>query len=105
MEGILAHLEESPWAGSPSRSRDPRARGEGLVALYKDGPVFEAVVFDAEGQSRPDWAAALVRRPLRSRRVPAERMREPAWAPLVRALAAHLDPSRRPAALAAVILG
>ena len=67
--------------------------------------MFDAVVIDAEGQSHPDWAAALVRRPLRSRRVPAERLRDGDWAPLVRQLAAHLDLSRRPAALAAVILG
>jgi hypothetical protein len=63
------------------------------------------VLIDAEGQARPDWAAALVRRPLRSRRAAPERMQDPAWAPLVRQLAARLDRTRRPAALAAVILG
>jgi hypothetical protein len=85
--------------------RIPDARGLALLALYQDGPVFDAVVLDAEGQSRPDWAAALVRRPLRSRRVPAERMHDPLWAPLVRKLGARLDRRRSPAALAAVILG
>jgi ATP-dependent helicase HepA len=106
VEGVLAHLEESPLGRvAVLHVGLPGASGFGLLALYKDGPVFDAVLIDAEGQARPDWAAALVRRPLRSRRVPAERMGDPAWAPLIRALAAHLDPSRRPAALAAVILG
>jgi ATP-dependent helicase HepA len=106
VEGVLAHLEESPLGRvTVLHVGIPEARGLALLALYKDGPVFEAVVLDAEGQARPDWAAALVRRPLRSRRVPAERMHDPAWAPLVRRLAARLDRGRRPAALAAVILG
>jgi hypothetical protein len=37
--------------------------------------------------------------------VRAERTRDPAWAPLIRKLAAHLDLTRRPTALAAVIVG
>ena len=103
---MLAHLEESPLGRvSVLHVGIPGARGFGLLALYKDGPVFDAVVIDAEGQARSDWAAALVRRPLRSRRVPAERMHDPDWAPLVREISARLDPSRRPVALAAVILG
>jgi ATP-dependent helicase HepA len=106
VEGVLAHLEESPLGRvGVLHVGIPGARGFALLALYKEGPVFDAVVIDAEGRPRPDWAAALVRRPLRSRRVPAERMRDADWAPLVRQLAAHLDLSRRPAALAAVILG
>jgi hypothetical protein len=103
---VLAHLEESPLGRvAVLHVGIGGAPGFGLLALYKDGPVFEAVLIDAEGRTRPDWAAALVRRPLRSRRVPAERLFDPDWAPLVRRLAARLDHSRRPAALAAVILG
>jgi hypothetical protein len=67
--------------------------------------VFDAVVIDADGHPRPDWAAALARRPLRSRRVPAERMRDPAWAPLIHRLADRLDRTRQPVALAAVMIG
>ena len=106
VEGVLAHLEESPLGRvTVLHVGIPDARGLALLALYKDGPVFDAVVLDAEGKPRPDWAAALVRRPLRSRRVPPERMHDPLWAPLVRKLAARLDRRRSPAALAAVILG
>ena len=106
VEGVLAHLEEAPL-GRVAVLHVAMAglRGFGLLALYREGPVFEAVVVDAEGQMRPEWAAALARRPLRSRRVRAERMRDPAWAPLIRKLAAHLDGTRRPTALAAVIVG
>jgi ATP-dependent helicase HepA len=106
VEGVLAHLEESPLGRvTVLHVGLGGATGFGLLALYKDGPVFDAVVIDAEGQARPDWAAALVRRPLRSRRVPAERMRDPAWAPLVQKLAERLDRTRRPAALAAIMIG
>jgi ATP-dependent helicase HepA len=106
VEGVLAHLEESPLGRvAVLHVAIGGARGFGLLALYKEGPVFEAVVVDSEGQVRPDWAAALARRPLRSRRVRAERMRDPGWAPLIRKLAAHLDRTRRPTALAAVLIG
>jgi ATP-dependent helicase HepA len=106
VEGMLAHLEDSPLGRvAVLHVGLGVATGFGLLALYKDGPVFDAVVIDADGQPRPDWAAAVVRRPLRSRRVPAERMRDPAWAPLVHRLAESLDRTRRPAALAAVIIG
>ena len=32
-------------------------------------------------------------------------VREPAWAPAIRRMAAGLDPARRPVALAAVVIG
>jgi hypothetical protein len=67
--------------------------------------VFEAVVVDAGGRLRPDWAAALRRRPLRTRRPPPGLLREPGWAAAVRRMAEGLDPARRPVALAAVVVG
>ncbi len=80
-------------------------KGVGLLALYKDGPAFEAVALDAAGRPRSDWAEALARRPLRTRRVPAGLLREPGWETAIRRLAAGLDPGRRPVALAAVVVG
>jgi hypothetical protein len=79
-------------------------KGLGLLALYKDGPAFEAVVVDASGRPRPEWASALRRRPLRTRHPPNALLREPAWAATIRRMAARLDPARRPAALAAVVV-
>ena len=70
VEGILAHFEESAL-GRVARFEVEigQERGEGLVAVYKDGPVFEVVVIDAAGRARPDWAAAFRQRPLRARPV------------------------------------
>jgi hypothetical protein len=80
-------------------------RGFGLLALYKSGPVFETMVVDAEGRVRPDWAAVLRRRPLPARRLPVDLVRGPTWGPTVRRLGGLLDTSRRPVALAGVVVG
>jgi hypothetical protein len=80
-------------------------KGLALLALYKDGPAFEAVVVDATGRLRPDWAGTLTRRPLRTRRVPPALLHEPGWGPAIRRMAEALDPARRPVALAAVVVG
>jgi ATP-dependent helicase HepA len=106
VEGVLAHLEESPLGRVAVLDVTiGEEKALGLVALYKEGPVFEAVAVDAEGTSRPDWAACLRRRPLRTRRVAPGRMRDPRWAAAVRRMAAALDPARRPVAVAAVLVG
>jgi ATP-dependent helicase HepA len=106
VEGILAHLEEA------SRGRVAvlgiqvgQERGFGLLALYKDGPAFEAVVIDEEGRPRANWAAALRRHPLRTRRVRPEIVEDPAWSGRIRRMGERLDSSRRPVALAAVVVG
>jgi ATP-dependent helicase HepA len=106
VEGVLAHLEDSPLGRvSVLRVTLGPEKGLGLLALYKDGPSFEAVALDAEGRPRPRWAAALARRPLRTRRVPAALVREPGWESAIRRMATGLDPARRPVALAAVVIG
>jgi ATP-dependent helicase HepA len=105
VEGLLAHLEESPLGRAAVLGVAMGAeKGLGLLALYKDGPAFEAVVVDASGRPRPEWAGALRRRPLRTRHPPNALLREPAWAATIRRMAARLDPARRPAALAAVVV-
>jgi ATP-dependent helicase HepA len=104
VEAILAHLEETPSGRVAVLDvAIGRERGFGLLALYKDGPAFEAVVVDEEGRERPAWAAALRRRPLRTRRGNAEKVaQEPGWSARIARVAAFLDSSRRPVALAAV---
>jgi len=105
VEGVLAHLEDAP-TGRVAVLRvalgDPT--GLGLLALYKDGPAFEAVAVDSSGRRRPEWAKALRERPLRTRRVPPETARQPGWDAAVRRMAEALDPARRPVALAALIV-
>jgi ATP-dependent helicase HepA len=106
VEGVLAHLDESPLGRvAVLRVAIGAEKDLGLLALYKDGPVFEAVTVDAGGRLRPDWAATLRRRPLRTRRLPPGLRREPGWAAAIRRMAAALDPARRPVALAAVVVG
>ena len=107
---MLAHLEESR-RGRVAVLRVERGeeKGFGLLAVYKDGPTFEAVVVDGAGGPRPDWAAPFRHHPLRTQWVGPERLREivhaPEWASTVRRLGSFLDPTRRPVALAAVFVG
>jgi ATP-dependent helicase HepA len=106
VEGVLAHLDESPLGRVGALLlAAPGERGLGLLALYKDGPSFEAVALDAGGRSRPDWARALSQRPRRATRVPDERLRAPEWAATLRRLGALLDPARRPVALVGLVVG
>jgi ATP-dependent helicase HepA len=106
VEGLLAHLDESPLGRvAVLRVAIGAEKGLGVLAFYKDGPTFEAAALDTAGRPRPDWAAALRRRPLRTRRVPPGLLREPGWPAAIRRMAAALDPARRPVALAAVLLG
>jgi ATP-dependent helicase HepA len=106
VEGVLAHLEESALGRvSVLRVAIGADAGRGLLALYKDGPSFEAVAVDEAGRLRPEWAAALRRRPLRTRRGAVDSLREPGWPDAIRRMAAALDPARRPVALAALVVG
>jgi ATP-dependent helicase HepA len=105
VEGVFAHVDDSPL-GRVTRFHVEIAgqRGEGLVAIYKDGPAFEIVAFDSTGRARPDWATALRRRPLRPRRVNDDAAQTREWRAMVRRLAGRLDPSRRPHAVAAIVI-
>jgi ATP-dependent helicase HepA len=106
VEGILAHLEDaSSGRVAVLHIAADGATGRGLLALYKDGPTFEAIVVDERGTPRPEWSALATRRPLRTRRVPPETWQRPDWAPLIRRIAAALPAGRRPVALAALIVG
>jgi ATP-dependent helicase HepA len=104
VEGIFAHFEESPM-GRVARFELEAGfeRGLGLVAIYKEGPEFEVVVFDTSGRPRPDWAAALRRRPLHARPATFAEV-DSAWADVARRLGARLDATRKPHALAVVVV-
>ena len=106
VEGVLAHLEESPLGRvGVVHVAIGSASGRGLVAFYKDGPRFEAVAVDEAGRPRPEWAAALRTRPLRTRRIAPETLRAPGWAAAIRRMATGLDPARRPVMLVALLVG
>jgi ATP-dependent helicase HepA len=107
VEGVLAHLAESPLGRVAVLPAALGAeRGLALLAIYKDGPVFEAVAIDATGQERPDWAPALRRRLVeRTDRNIGQDVGGPEWSEAIRRLAAFLPAGRRPVAVAAVIVG
>jgi ATP-dependent helicase HepA len=105
VEGIFAHYEESA-IGRVARFEVTIAeeRGEGLMAIYKDGPDFELLVFDSAGEARPDWAAAFRQRPLGIRPVAGKLLEDRNWMRMVRQLGERLDPARRPHAVAAIVV-
>jgi hypothetical protein len=105
VEGIFAHYEDAA-IGRVARIQIAigGSRGEGLVAIYKDAAGFDVIALDATGRERREWATAIRDQRLTVQRVTdtPDRMRD--WIPLVRRLGAHLDPSRRPYALAAIVV-
>jgi ATP-dependent helicase HepA len=106
VEGLLAHLEDGPQGRVAAlRVAIGREEGFGLLALYKDGPGFEAHVVDDAGRARKDWARVIGARPLRASPVPSTVLREPGWTARVRRLGALLDSRRQPLAVAAIVVG
>jgi hypothetical protein len=105
VEGVFAHFEDSPLGRVACLEivAGPE-RGEGLVAIYKDGPTLEIVAVDDIGRARADWADAFQQRPFRGRRVNIEDRDRDKWAAFIRRLSSVLDPSRRPVAVAAVVV-
>ena len=105
VEGIFAHFDES------ARGRVARfeieigeERSEGLVALYKDGPVFEVIAIDSTGRARHDWAAAFRQRRVHARPIADEPVEDQNWRRMVRRLGPLLEPARRPHAIAAIVV-
>ncbi len=103
VEGILAHYEESAL-GRAVRFEIKMGQeiSAGLVAIYKDGRAFEVVAIDVSGTARPEWAAAVLRRPIVVRPVIGEAAKDQDWRTMVRRLGAQLDPTRRLHAVAAI---
>lgn len=107
VEGILAEIEDGPLGRTAVLHLEAGGdRGFGLVAIYKNGPLFEAIAVDLDGTPRPAWAAAVRRRPLRTRRVKPEALTsQPGWAQMIRRMAAATGRPERPVAVAAVLVG
>jgi hypothetical protein len=106
VEGVFAHFEENA-RGRVARVQIEigRERGDGLVAIYKEGLDYEIVAFDAAGDARPDWAAAFRQRPMRVRGLRDDRSGDRPWMQTARALTERLDASRRPYAVASIVVG
>ena len=104
VEGLLAHFEDDP-KGRVARLevQIPGEAGLGLVAIYKDGPRFDARAFDADGRERQAWADAFLRRPLRAARMNPIDAAENDWPALVTRLASRMG-DRSPYAVAAIVV-
>jgi ATP-dependent helicase HepA len=104
VEGVLAELEESPRGRVALLELTTRDEpGFGLLGIYRDGPAFTAVAVDSSGRERPEWAARLMRRPLRTRRVDTlEWTGRKGWREMVLRLVPALRGRGRPVAVAAV---
>jgi ATP-dependent helicase HepA len=106
VEGLLAHVEDSPdgRVGLLEISIGQEA-GEGVALIYKDGARVEVVVFDSVGRPRPEWAAAFHQRPLPARPVRADQSGGHVdWAALVSRMQGQLDSAREPHAVAGIVV-
>ncbi len=104
VEGIFAHYEEGALGRVVRFEMAIGAdSGEGIVAIYKDGPAFEVVAIDADGHARMDWAEAICQRPILARPILREKLDDD-WRGMVRRLGAQLDPTRRLHAVAAIVV-
>ena len=105
VEGVLAHLDDSVQGRAAHVHVVAGGdRGEGLVAIYKDGPRFEVIAFDAEGRARAEWAAAFQQRPIPIRPMSQTSIDRTDWADLVSRLRDRFDATRRPHAVAAIVV-
>lgn len=103
VEGIFAHYEESALGRAVRFEMKMGTETDaGLIAIYKDGRAFEVIAVDVAGNPRPDWAAAVLQRPIVARPVIGAAAQDQAWRSMVRRLGAQLDPARRLHAVAAI---
>ena len=103
VEGLFAHYEDSA-VGRVARFEIAMGTEAtaGIVAIYKEGHAFEVIAIDTSGNARPDWAAAILRRPIVVRPVLGAAAKDQDWRVMVRRLGAQLDPTRRLHAIAAI---
>jgi hypothetical protein len=92
VEGILAHIDDTPDGRVASLELRAEPPGDGVVAIYKESAGFEVVALDSSGQPRPEWAAAFRERPLQIQPAKGEVQRR----------RGRFDTARRPYMVAAV---
>jgi ATP-dependent helicase HepA len=103
VEGIFSHYEDSSLGRAVRFEITMGTQNSaGLIAIYKDGPAFEVIAIDVSGDARPDWARAVLTRPIVVRPIVGEAAKDQDWRTMVRRLGAMLDPTRRLHAVAAI---
>jgi ATP-dependent helicase HepA len=101
VEGIFAHYEENTLGRAVRFEIKMGTEVDaGLIAIYKEGRAFEVIAIDVAGNARPEWAAAVLRRPIAIR--PVTPTKDTGWRSMVRRLGAQLDPTRKLHAIAAI---
>ena len=104
VEGIFAHYEDSAL-GRAVRfeiKMGTRERAPGSWRSTRTGAPSRWWRSTWPATPRPDWAAAILRRPIVVRPVTGEAAEDPEWRSMVRRLGAQLDPTRRLHAVAAI---
>jgi hypothetical protein len=103
VEGIFAHYEDSPIGRAVRFEIKMGTEADaGLIAIYKEGRAFQVIAIDVSGTPRPEWAAAVLKRPITVRPVTGDAAKSQDWRVMVRRLGAQLDPTRRLHAVAAI---
>ena len=103
VEGVFAHYEESAIGRAVRfEIKLGKEADAGLIAIYREGRAFEVIAIDVAGNPRPDWAEAVLRRPIVLRPVTGAAAKNPEWRSMVRRLGAQLDPTRKLHAIAAI---
>ncbi len=103
VEGIFAHYEENTLGRAVRFEIKMGTEVDaGLIAIYKEGRAFQVIAIDVSGNSRPEWAAAILRRPIKLRPIGAEAAKNTEWRSMVRRLGSQLDPTRKLHAIAAI---
>jgi ATP-dependent helicase HepA len=101
VEGILTEMEEGRRGRVALLQLPGPEETFGLLALYKRGADFEAIVVDQKGKRRPDLARWLTAQALRSEPIEAKKWTSQAsWAKVIQRMAAAL-PNLKPLAVAA----
>jgi len=94
VEGLLLELEDGV-RGRAALMHVPTVEGvsgAGLLAVFKEGPAWQAVALEADGTPRPEWAEPLLRALPRARGVKPERWGlSDSWPEGIRSLAERLE--------------
>src|SRR4030095_12500396 len=105
VEGVLAHFDDSAIGRvAELEIAAGQERAEGIVAIYRDGSSVDIVALDTTGRPHPEGPAAFREPPLRARRIDAALTASQEWRAMLRRISARLDRSRRPYALAAIVV-
>jgi ATP-dependent helicase HepA len=102
VEGILSELEEGP-RGRVALFQIPGDEDLfGLMAIYREGADWQAVVMDGKGTSRPDLAARLTGEPIVPEPIEVKKWTAQAgWGKAIRRMAEALPKDATPQAVAA----